>query len=607
MALGPDGALGLLEEIDRMKPIGRLSLRWKIPGLIALILVAAVVTLWALAYGAARRSAIELAHERLQYAAHRVSGALTGGIVAMKSRAEAAAADTNLLVALRTPLAEPTAAAERALRDMLPESTATAMLVDHLGRPLLATTEAPRPALPPVEKLKLINQPTVGPFMNRNNDLVYTLTVPVRDSGRIVGHVVQSRRVMRATTSISLIADLLGDGANLLIGNADGSVVTDMSDTARAPVPRDSAMARQARERYTQVSAAIEGTPWAWSVEYPYDLVFGSLTVFSWKAVLVALGVVLVALVAGDLLSRGISRPIAQLTTVAESIAGGDLTRRPVPIERQDEVGRLARSFHTMADSVRHSQVELERRIEERTAELRSAMTELRETQDELVRKERLAMLGQLSSSVGHELRNPLGVMSNSVYILERALEDPPPKVQDCLRILRNQIQLSERIVSDLLDSVRGKAPQRRAVAVDQLISDQMARVTIPESIRVRVDVPVNLPGLHADPDQVGQILVNLFNNAVQAMNGSAGELSVRAMNGDGRIKIEVSDTGPGVPPDIAEKIFEPLYTTKARGIGLGLSVSRSLAEVNSGTLSVMNHSAGGAVFLIDLPAGGTT
>ena len=590
-----------------MNPIGRLSLRWKIPGLIALILVAAVVTLWALAYGAARHSALELAHERLQYAAHRVSGALTGGIVAMKSRAEAAAADTNLLVALRTPLAEPTAAAERALRDMLPESTATAMLVDHLGRPLLATTEAPRPALPPVEKLKLINQPTVGPFMNRNNDLVYTLTVPVRDSGRIVGHVVQSRRVMRATTSISLIADLLGDGANLLIGNADGSVVTDMSDTARAPVPRDSAMARQARERYTQVSAAIEGTPWAWSVEYPYDLVFGSLTVFSWKAVLVAVGVVVLALVAGDVLSRGISRPIAQLTTVAESIAGGDLTRRPVPIERQDEVGRLARSFHTMADSVRHSQVELERRIEERTAELRSAMTELRETQDELVRKERLAMLGQLSSSVGHELRNPLGVMSNSVYILERVLEDPPPKAQDCLRILRSQIHLSERIVSDLLDSVRGKAPQRRAVAVDQLISDQMARVTIPESIRVRVDVPANLPGMHADPDQVGQILVNLFNNAVQAMNGSAGELSVRAMNGDGRIKIEVSDTGPGVPPDIAEKIFEPLYTTKARGIGLGLSVSRSLAEVNSGTLSVMNHSAGGAVFLIDLPAGGTT
>jgi two-component system sensor kinase FixL len=89
-------------------------------------------------------------------------------------------------------------------------------------------------------------------------------------------------------------------------------------------------------------------------------------------------------------------------------------------------------------------------------------------------------------------------------------------------------------------------------------------------------------------------------------MDGTPGELSVRARNGQGRIKIEVRDTGPGVPQEIADKIFEPLYTTKARGIGLGLSVSRSLAEVNSGSLTVTNHSAGGAVFLIDLPAGVT-
>jgi signal transduction histidine kinase len=259
-----------------------------------------------------------------------------------------------------------------------------------------------------------------------------------------------------------------------------------------------------------------------------------------------------------------------------------------------------------MADSVRDSKDELERRIDERTAELSSALATLRETQEELVRKERLAMLGQLSSSVGHELRNPLGVMSNSVYLLERVLTDPPPKAQECLRILRGQIQLSERIVSDLLDSVRGKAPQRRYVDVSQLVSEQIARVTVPGHIRIRTEIPHGIPGVHADPDQLGQILVNLLNNAVQAMDGTPGELSVRARNGQGRIKIEVRDTGPGVPQEIADKIFEPLYTTKARGIGLGLSVSRSLAEVNSGSLSVTNHSAGGAVFLIDLPAGVT-
>ena len=102
------------------------------------------------------------------------------------------------------------------------------------------------------------------------------------------------------------------------------------------------------------------------------------------------------------------------------------------------------------------------------------------------------------------------------------------------------------------------------------------------------------------------RILVNLFTNATQAMDNHPGVLSVRAHNGDGRVHINVRDTGPGVPSELAEKIFEPLYTTKARGIGLGLSVARSLAIANRGSLSVKNHPGGGAVFMLDLPIGDT-
>jgi C4-dicarboxylate-specific signal transduction histidine kinase len=102
----------------------------------------------------------------------------------------------------------------------------------------------------------------------------------------------------------------------------------------------------------------------------------------------------------------------------------------------------------------------------------------------------------------------------------------------------------------------------------------------------------------------VGQILVNLLTNAAQAMTDAPGVLAVHARNGDGRIRIDVRDSGPGVPPDLTDKIFEPLYTTKARGIGLGLSVSRSLAEANHGSLVVVNHPEGGAVFTLELPAG---
>jgi signal transduction histidine kinase len=484
-----------------MKPIGRLSLRWKIPGLIALILVAAVVTLWALAYGAARHSAVELAHERLVYAAQRVAASVTNGIQSLKSRTQDAADDSTLVIALRNSSADSNGAVVRALRGIAPESTATTALVDLQGRPLAFSDEDTPHPLPAADKLRTINQPTLSPLRGRGRELAYTLTVPVRDSGRIVGHLVQERRVTRAGASTSLIADLLGDGANLLIGNADGSVLTDMSDTARSPLVRDSALAQEARRQYTSVSAAIEGTPWAWYLEYPYDLIYRNLTVFSMQSVLVAVVVIILALVAGDLMSRGLSRPIVQLTSAAESIAGGDLTHRPVAVDRQDEVGRLARSFRVMADSVRDSKDELERRIDERTAELSSALATLRETQEELVRKERLAMLGQLSSSVGHELRNPLGVMSNSVYLLERVLTDPPPKAQECLRILRGQIQLSERIVSDLLDSVRGKAPQRRYVDVSQLVSEQIARVTVPGHIRIRTEIvePGHCPDRHGD------------------------------------------------------------------------------------------------------------
>jgi signal transduction histidine kinase len=194
--------------------------------------------------------------------------------------------------------------------------------------------------------------------------------------------------------------------------------------------------------------------------------------------------------------------------------------------------------------------------------------------------------------------------MSNSVYILEQSIESPSPKVQEYLRLLSAQIKLSERIVGDLLDSARNQSPQRRQVDVRSLLTEQLDRVNVPSNVKVELAVADGLPRVNVDPDQVGQILVNLFTNAAQAMDNQPGVLRVQARNGGGRVHIDVRDTGPGVPPELAEKIFEPLYTTKARGIGLGLSVSRSLAVVNSGTLAVMNHPDGGAVFTLDLPIG---
>jgi len=587
--------------------IDRFSLRWRVPAIMALILIGAVVTLSVLAYGAARRSAIEAATERFNNAVNRVSAATGNSVANLKRQATLVAEDSSIVHALRNPGSPLTERAQAALRRLRTDSTLPlkVAVLDLQGRPVEGVTpELVREG--PIEMIPPIDTATIHPFHVADGFLEYIVAVPVKDSGRVVGQLVQWRRVTRVTQSLRRVSDLIGRRALLIIGNADGTLLTELNDTLRPPVIRDSTRARAAREANTQVRAVIPGTPWAFYVEYPYQVIVRPLRVLSWQSVLVAIGVVVLAILAGVLLSRGMTKSLADLTTTAEHIAGGDLTQRPRATTRRDEIGRLARSFDTMADRIRESRDQLERRIDDRTADLQSAMTRLRDAQDELVRKERLATIGQLASSVGHELRNPLGVMSNAVYLLERTVEPQSPKAQEYLRLLRAQIKLSERIVTDLLDSARNQTPQRRPVDVRSFLTEQVGRVTVPANVRLEVKVDDGLPHLNIDPDQVGQIIVNLLTNGAQSMGNAPGVLSVRARNGNGHVTIDVRDTGAGVPPELSEKIFEPLYTTKARGIGLGLSVSRSLASVNQGSLSVRNHPDGGAVFTLELPAGET-
>ena len=586
--------------------IDRFSLRWRIPAIMALILIGAVATLSALAYGAARRAAIAANTERLTSATSRIASVSATQIENVIRQAQQAAADSAIITALRNPGRPLTPQAQQALRRMRTDTLVgmDVSVVDLEGRPVEGVVpELAREG--PISIIAPVDSATVSPFYPANGMLEWALAVPVRDSGRVIGQVIQWRRVTRAQ-SVRVISDLIGPRALVLIGNADGTALTEFGDTLRPPKVRDSTQIRQARIANNQVSAAIEGTPWAWYVEYPYQTILAPIRVLSWQTLLVALGVMLVAIMAGTLLSRGMTSGLSDLTTTAEFIAGGDLSRRPRAASRQDEIGRLARSFGTMADKVHEAREELERRIEARTTDLQATMTQLRDTQDELVRKEKLATIGQLASSVGHELRNPLGVMANAVYILERTIDTPSPRAQQYLKLLDTQIKLSERIVSDLLDSARSKSPQRRDVHVHTLITEQLSRVAVPSNLHVEIAVEETLPSVHVDPDQIGQIMVNLLTNATQAMDNQPGVLSIKARDGDGRVHIDVRDTGPGVPPDLAEKIFEPLYTTKARGIGLGLSVSRSLATANRGTLSVMNHPGGGAVFTLVLPTSET-
>jgi PAS domain S-box-containing protein len=243
-------------------------------------------------------------------------------------------------------------------------------------------------------------------------------------------------------------------------------------------------------------------------------------------------------------------------------------------------------------------------------------ITQRKWAEEELLRNQKLAILGQLSGSVGHELRNPLGVMSNAVYFLKMVLAEAGETVQEYLDIIKHEIDTSLRIITDLLDFARTKTPHIKAVAARALIDESLGRCTVPENVEIQTQIPDNLPLLSLDPLQMGQVLQNLITNGIQAMPGGgtlrvgvhfagapAGEPSRQEF-----IEITITDNGEGISPENMKKLFQPLFTTKAKGIGLGLVVCKNLVEANGGKIEVARESGGGMVFtvLLPIPGGGT-
>jgi PAS domain S-box-containing protein len=268
-----------------------------------------------------------------------------------------------------------------------------------------------------------------------------------------------------------------------------------------------------------------------------------------------------------------------------------------------NDVGQLA----FFADITERKQAEeklrkyhqrLEEMVEERTRELRQA-------QDKLLHQERLAVLGGLAGGVAHELRNPLGAIKNAVYFLKMALEGPEPEVKETLEILQKEIATCETIISGLLDFARPKPPALRRVDVNDLVQETLNRITIPGHIRVEVQLNPALPNILADPVQLLQAFANIVLNAVQAMP-EGGRLTIKSgISGKRWVALSFADTGVGIPQEDLKRLFNPLFTTKAKGIGLGLAISKILTERHQGHIDVQSKVGDGSTFTIKLPIAG--
>jgi signal transduction histidine kinase len=346
------------------------------------------------------------------------------------------------------------------------------------------------------------------------------------------------------------------------------------------------------------------------------------------QSVLLATGVAVVlagflALVVGWYFAR----PIVALKDAALAVSRGELDTRTT-LKRSDEIGQLAQAVNTMADrlidrfkeletahvelnaakdtadaaseEVRELNRTLERRVVERTAELHAA-------QQALVQKERLSALGQLTATVAHELRNPLSVIQNTVFTMKQVLENKGITLERPVARIERSIGRCNRIISDLLDYSRQRELQRENRSLDEWLSRVVAEQVPPEKVRIELDLRATGLVASFDQERLRRVAINLIDNAVQAVaengEGRSAEVVVgtRALS-DG-VEMFVRDNGPGIREDVLPRIFEPLFSTKSFGTGLGLPTVKQIVEAHGGRIDIVSQFGEGTSVRVWLPS----
>ncbi|MFZ5832967.1 MAG: ATP-binding protein [Planctomycetota bacterium] len=370
---------------------------------------------------------------------------------------------------------------------------------------------------------------------------------------------------------------------------ADGSIARPLEYEIRAePARRAAKGGRDLIEaidyRGHEVLAAYRhvdiapGVSWGLVVKRDMSEVSGPF----WRGVAHLLALVALGLLASVLttvfIARSLTRPLRELGHAAERVADGDLGVQ-ADIHHRDEVGLVAAAFNKMVERLRAAQVQL-------------------------LRQERMAALGQLTASVSHELRNPLGTIRTALYLIGQKTPDGGPQVKASLERAERAIQRCDTIVGDLLDFGRSRELRPHPVEVDPWLRRLLDEYPKPNNIRFESRLTAGIT-VSLDHERMEQCILNLLDNAREAVLPHGGSVCLTSEVEDQRLRITVADSGCGIPPEDRQRVFEPLYSTKTFGVGLGLPIVRQIVEQHGGEVRVASEIRGGTehtVFTIEVP-----
>lgn len=316
--------------------------------------------------------------------------------------------------------------------------------------------------------------------------------------------------------------------------------------------------------------------------------------------VFVAIAALVGCLAMVSLIARRITRPIASLTEGARSLARGELETR-IDGESRDELGTLAQAFNDMAESLANNRAELTHKNEA----LSTANEHMQSMQEQLLRSERLAAIGQLAAGVSHEIDNPVGIILGHAELVLEDLPADDPMRDDVVAIIE-ECRRCKRITGGLLGFARSPEGHQDRVELNQLVEETVASL-LPQKLFKELSltaeyVPEDL-FVTADADQLRQVMINVLLNAAQAMQGE-GLIQVTIVRQGKHALVHVDDSGPGIPEADREKIFQPFFSTKphGEGTGLGLPLCRKLVEAQGGEIIALQSLLGGARLTVSLP-----
>jgi two-component system, NtrC family, sensor kinase len=286
--------------------------------------------------------------------------------------------------------------------------------------------------------------------------------------------------------------------------------------------------------------------------------------------------------VGAALISQRLLAPIERLTEGVKAVAAGDLSRK-VEVHREDEIGLLAREFNAMAASLDRQRTELRR-------------------------AERLAAVGRISAQITHEIRNPLNALGLNAELLAEelaALPEPPREAAALVAAISGEVDRLNGVAEHYLGFTRPGRTSRERQDLNELLGgllDFLAPELSAAGVAVERDLSPDLPAVRGDEAQLRGAFLNLLRNAREAMPGG-GRVSIRTCPVEGGVEVRIGDTGGGIPPGDLSRIFEPFYSTKVRGTGLGLSFTQQVIEEHGGTIECRSELGRGTIFALQLPA----